>query len=378
VTDPNTALLAFPMHGQHKLSNEGYRTRDGHLIEWFGRKLSNQGSVDVVSRPEPRVLAPARRHSASSIAANTTPRSTYSWRLPSLKDRQRWWADSVSAYHRALPDGDLAPFVVWNPFVALSSAWKRMVDSGQPLAFDLLDDWTIHYAFQGVAAEVDRGYRILFDNATFVSANAEGTADLARRYGRSDVRLLTNGCDPERFRTTSLADGPMTVGYVGKIGKRLDLSLIVAAAAALPQVRFMFAGPILDAEYRRPLSDAPNIELLGDVHYEDVPNLLERFDVGWVPHRVGEGEVGGDVIKTYEYRAAGLPVLSTPVSGASSRGLDAVKVLPASEHIDYLRDLTGKGERVPRVVSQLPPDVSWAGKADVILDHLGLLDSKLA
>ncbi len=45
------ALMAFPMHGQHKLSREGYRTRDGHFIEWFGRLLSDSGSTAVISRP---------------------------------------------------------------------------------------------------------------------------------------------------------------------------------------------------------------------------------------------------------------------------------------------------------------------------------------
>ena len=297
------ALVAFPMHGQHKLSNEGYRTRDGHLIEWFGRQLRGRGPVKVVSRPEPRVLGPLRRFSHEAVAENTEPVQTSIWKLPSFRDRQRWWVDSLGAYHRAVPSLT-APAITWNPFLSLSSAWPTIIASGQPLAFDLLDDWSVHFAFEGVRAEVDRAYRTLFDAASIVTANAEGTVELARRYGRHDVVLLPNGCDPERFDAASAATGAVTVGYVGKIGRRLDLDLIVGAARTLPHVRFVFAGPILDAEYRRPMESQPNIELLGDVHYDDVPHLLTRFDIGWVPHRVGEGEVGGDVIKTYEYRAA--------------------------------------------------------------------------
>ena len=239
------------------------------------------------------------------------------------------------------------------------------------MAFDLLDDWTIHYAFQGVSQEVDRAYRRLFDHASVVTANAEGTVDLARRFGRDDVVFLPNGCDPERFDATSLAEGATTVGYVGKIGKRLNLELIIEAAKALPQVSFVFAGPVLDAEYRRPMEERSNIKMLGDVHYENVPALLRTFDVGWVPHRVGDGEVGGDVIKTYEYRAAGLPVLSTPVTGAADRGLDAVTVLPAAEQVAWLRDHLSNGSRIERVVTNLPRDVRWEGKAEFILDRLG-------
>lgn len=363
------ALVAFPMHGQHKLSNEGYRTRDGHLIEWFGKKLRSQGPVLVASRPEPRVLAPLRRFSPHSVAENTVPASTFVWKLPSVRDRQQWWVDSLNTYHRPLPDL-AAPVITWNPFLALSSAWPVIVASGVPVAFDLLDDWTIHYAFEGVRSDVLRAYEVLFGHATVVTANAEGTVELARRYGREDVVFLPNGCDPERFDPTSTASGPLTVGYVGKIGKRLDLDLIVESARQLPEVSFVFAGPVLDAEYKKPMEAASNIRMLGDVFYEDVPALLRSFDIGWVPHRVGKGEVGGDVIKTYEYRAAGLPVLTTPVAGASSRGLDAVTVADAADHAAWIGEHARAGARVPRQISTLPNEVRWEGKADYILGRL--------
>lgn len=367
ITTP--ALVAFPMHGQHKLSNEGYRTRDGHLIEWFGRKLREEGPVQVVSRPEPTALAPLRRFSARAVAENTHPVSTLVWKLPNLKDRQRWWVDSLGSYHRAVP-GVHSPVITWNPFLAISSAWPSIVASGEPVAFDLLDDWTIHFAFEGVREEVFRAYEVLFAHASVVTANAEGTVELARRFGRDDVVFLPNGCDPERFDSVSRATGPLTIGYVGKIGKRLDLELILDAARRLPDVLFVFAGPVLDVEYKKPMEATQNIRMLGDVHYDDVPALLTTFDIGWVPHRVGDGEVGGDVIKTYEYRAAGLPVLTTPVAGAASRGLDAVTVATASEHVAWIAEHAEKLQRIERIATPLPNEVRWEGKADYILGRL--------
>ncbi|WP_248240065.1 glycosyltransferase [Microbacterium kunmingense] len=364
-----TGLAAFPMHGQYKLSNEGYRTRDGHLIEWFAKILEreNAGSVSVFSRPEPRLLAPFRTYPAASVARNTHPVDSLSWALPPLRDRQRWWVSSLNAYQRhAAP----TPVVTWNPFLALSNVWPDVVSSGLPVAFDLLDDWTIHYAFAGVRSKVEEAYRELFSHAHVVTANAEGTVELAKRFGRHDVVFLPNGCDPERFDRSPLAVGPITIGYVGKIGKRLDLELIVGTARDLPHVRFVFAGPILDSEYRTPLENVPNIELVGDVHYQDVPRLLQTFDVGWVPHRVGEGEVGGDVIKTYEYRAAGLPTLTTPVQGADRRGLSGVTILPRAEHADAIRRWTNENDRVPRNLSTLPESVRWESKAEEILARL--------
>lgn len=373
------ALLTFPMHGQHKLSTEGYRTRDGHIIEWFGRLLLQNGTVEVLSRPEPRAVSlwrDARRlrtksEKSSHVAENTVPISMHSMRIPHPWDRQRWWVDSLPAYKLpAYPSS--TPVVSWNPFLALSSAWPEIAATNRLIVFDLLDDWTIHYAFKTVSRDVHKAYERLFARADVVTANALGTVELARRFGRTDVEFIPNGCDPERFDTDSSASGATTVGYVGKIGKRLDLDLIVQTARALPDVRFVFAGPILDAEYRAPLEMQKNIEVLGDVHYDDVPQLLRRFDVGWVPHRVGEGEVGGDVIKTYEYRAAGLPVLTTPIEGARERAMEGVEVVPREHHVAAIQRLCLiSGPRIPRQIISIPQETTWKFKAQRLLEFSG-------
>ena len=85
--------------------------------------------------------------------------------------------------------------------------------------------------------------------------------------------------------------------------------LIRSATGLNPGVDFTFAGPALTRESKRQMASMPrNVHYLqGDVIYPHIPDLLQTFDIGWIPHRVGQGEVGGDAIKLYEYRAAGLP-----------------------------------------------------------------------
>ncbi len=366
--DTKVALLAFPMHGQHKLSREGYRTRDGHLIEWFGRLLSELGSTAVISRPEPHLTGASIRAKNLEVASNTVALNSFTWALPRISDRQAWWVDSLRKYPRLGAELDVADAVVWNPFVALSASWNDLSAGGRTIVFDLLDDWTVHFAFEGIADKVQDAYEVMFARADHVTANSEATADLARRFGRSDVHLVLNGCDPERFSGTPTVEGPVTVGYVGKIGRRLDLELICNTAQQMPDLNFVFAGPILDREYRKPLGDIDNITLLGDVHYERVPELLTTFDIGWVPHRVGRGEVGGDVIKTYEYRAAGLPVLTTPVLGTGDRKLDdGVFVVNAADQRDWLARAT-EARRPVRIPADIPDPVTWRYKAQFILD----------
>lgn len=333
--------------------------------------MEPRGPVVVFSRPEPWFRRRSIRRSECEVAENTMSYDTYSWRIPNPTNRQKWWVDSLRDYPHLDSELDGVGALLWNPFVALSSSWDSLSRPPRPILFDLLDDWTRHYAFKAVAGEVDSAYRVLFERADVVTANSEETAALAVRFGRSDVHLVLNGCEPSRFAQVSRASGALTIGYVGKIGRRLDLDLICATVEGVPDVRFVFAGPILDAEYRKPLRRLANLDLLGDVHYRDVPALLESFDVGWVPHRVGDGEVGGDVIKTYEYRAAGLPVLTTPVLGARSRPLDrGVIVLDAARHSKWLIDKAASGARVKRIPSTIPPEVRWSFKAQYLLDLL--------
>jgi glycosyltransferase involved in cell wall biosynthesis len=366
------SVLAYPLHGQGKLLSEGYRTRDGHFIEWLGRHLEDRGPVGVVSRPEP-VFRKVTMRSSRPVAENTLDLSTFVWRVPKITNRREWWSRSVALYPDLPATAATTPAMVWNPFVALAPAAKNPFRQCSTVVLDLLDDWTVHYAFAPIRAQVEAAYAAAFASASHVVTNAEGTLELAHRFGRTDAVLLPNGCDPERFATDSIASGPLTVGYVGKIGKRLDLELITTVATRLPDVSFDFAGPVLDREYRAPLERLPNVRLLGDVHYADLPELLRTFDVGWVPHRVGAGEVGGDVIKTYEYRAAGLPVLSTPVTGASSRGLDEVHVrTTADEHEKWITGHRARGPRVSRRLSPIAESVMWRHKSASLLPLLGL------
>ncbi|WP_285187474.1 glycosyltransferase [Rhodococcus sp. MEB041] len=369
MTEPLDSIAGFPMHGSRKMIEEGFRTRDGHLLEWFSKILGQRSTVNVYSRPEPSVtrLADSRRKHLSDIHANMLEQPSYSGRLPKLSNRQHWWVKSANSYRSLDSVSPESPAIIWNPFVAVSNIKNDVFNGRRVVIVDLLDDWTTHFAFAGIREETEHAYKVLFDSADHVTTNAEGTLSLAHRFGRTDAEMILNGVDSTRFTPTHSASGPLTVGYVGKIGNRVDYALVVETARALPGVKFVVAGPILDSAYKDLSRKAANITLTGDVHYDDMPSLLETFDIGWVPHNVGQGEVGGDVIKTYEYRAAGLPVLTTPVAGAGARGLQHVKVLDRSEHAAYLQDLASNYNRIQRIPESINVDMEWKSKAEHIL-----------
>jgi glycosyltransferase involved in cell wall biosynthesis len=260
--------------------------------------------------------------------------------------------------------------VVWNPMIGLR---PDLENARGKIHFDLLDDWTVHQAFRRIHDSVDEAYSRLFQAADSVSANSEGTLELARRFGRDDTVLMPNGCDPHRFSSRHLGQKKITVGYIGKIGLRLDGDLIGRAVRALPNVEFVFAGPVLEKSVLAYFEKEPNVRMLGDVHYSDIPALLETFDIGWVPHGVESGQVGGDAIKIYEYRAAGLPVLTTPIIGTIERPMNGVIVAPEDIQVEYLKKMIGNHERIKRLPAIIPDDLTWKSKATHILKELNYI-----
>lgn len=363
-------INVYPMHGYWKMMAEGFRTRDGHVLEWLS--MQSPHTVNVYSRPEPIGFRSfkTRRLVSSGPLPNTRDLGREVLRIPNPFDSKAWWVKSAQYYREPESEG---PAIVWNPLAVLSSRLQRHWEAaGHPIHLDLLDDWTVHHAFKSISSQVDEAYSAIMRLATSVTANSEGTMDLARRYGREDAILLPNGCDPARFDGKNLAEGPVTIGYIGKIGKRLDTGLIAMVAEEFPNVRFVFAGPILEGEVGREIAKIKNVEMIGDQNYSRVPELLQKFDIGWVPHGVETGQVGGDAIKIYEYRAAGLPVVTTPIIGTRERPMHGVYVADSSEQIEVIRDLISGGTRVERVPSVLPRSVTWEFKTAKIAELIGI------
>jgi len=100
--------------------------------------------------------------------------------------------------------------------------------------------------------------------------------------------------------------------YVGSLREWFDFDLVGQLAEQLPDVSFVLVGPERPA--RRRLASRPNLHLLGERPYRDVPSYLAAADVGLIPFdRARYGALVDHVnpLKLYEYMAAGLPVVAT-------------------------------------------------------------------
>lgn len=318
---------------------EGLRTRDHHILEW----LANGGIADevlVVDRPvsiaerivrrkgwhiegeeivvrgrQPRQARLTREHHGLFVLDQSAPALV----SPLLKRRGWWWdafedASTISAIEWASTRaGPFDACIAWTPTVV--PALKAL---GLPFVFDSLDNWLIHPAYAPWRAQTETAYEWLAHNARSLVVAAPASRKVFERW-RDDVEVVPNGVDVEHFtephpRPADMPDPPV-VGYAGKIGGRMDSELVAAVAAAMPETNFVMVGPVLDRRAIEPASGRSNVTFLGDRHYARLPAYVQAFDIAWIPHRVGEGETGGDLIKRYEYWAAGKQVLSTRIDG---------------------------------------------------------------
>lgn len=139
---------------------------------------------------------------------------------------------------------------------------------------------------------------------------------------RGKLQLVRNGLTPPTDADAEAAHpgatGRTVFGYVGSISTWFDWDAVVELAARHPQDTVRLIGPCDRAPRHLP----PNVELLPAIAQHRVYAALREFSVGLIPFKVNDLTEFVDPVKYYEYRALGLPVLSTRFGEMRLRGAD--------------------------------------------------------
>jgi glycosyltransferase involved in cell wall biosynthesis len=161
--------------------------------------------------------------------------------------------------------------------------------------------------------------------ADLVLASAPALAARLRQIS-TNVIDAPNVADTELF-AGALTPGPLDAGmaalppprivFTGAIVSiKLDMALIAELARLRPRWAFALVGPIGPGD---PLTNVslleaePNIHLLGARSYAQLPAVLRAADAGLIPYARNELTESIFPMKVYEYLAAGLPVVATPL-----------------------------------------------------------------
>lgn len=104
--------------------------------------------------------------------------------------------------------------------------------------------------------------------------------------------------------------GPI-IGYLGTIERRIDYDLVQKIITANPDKFFVFAGPIDYGYVPKSIFEFPNIRFVGTISYEEVPQMINSFDVAIIPFKKDAVSQTIFPIKLFEYLNEGKPVVMT-------------------------------------------------------------------
>jgi glycosyltransferase involved in cell wall biosynthesis len=177
--------------------------------------------------------------------------------------------------------------------------------------------------------------------ADLVLASAPSLAERMRRLSNNvlyapnvaDTELFSRALDPGAL-DPALAQLPEPrILFTGAIVSiKLDFGLIVELARLRPQWSFALVGPVGlgdPATDVSALTAEPNIHLLGPRSYEQLPGVLRGGQAGLIPYTRNELTESIFPMKVYEYLAAGLPVVATPLPALT--GLADVALAPDAQ-----------------------------------------------
>jgi GT2 family glycosyltransferase/glycosyltransferase involved in cell wall biosynthesis len=207
--------------------------------------------------------------------------------------------------HQAAVIVDL-PF--WEP---LAQELRRRF--GWKLVYDCMDE---HAGFSTNTDEMLEHEDSLLRSSDLVITTARVLTEKAKEANDS-VLVLPNAGEFEHFARAERHEffdtlsGPV-VGYYGAISDWFDDAMIVDAARARPGWNFVLIGST-DAHDVSALEALPNVHLLGEKPYRELPRWLHGFDVACIPFKDNELTRATNPVKFFEYLSSGKPVVSVPL-----------------------------------------------------------------
>lgn len=301
---------------------------------------------------------------------------------PSAQSRLWLWQDTKWLPRRLAPGWDAA----WARRIVRQAGGLRlrtpvlwvndprgslvMRATGWPTLYDITDDWVV------ADRPAREQARILAQEADLLRAAdtvVVCSPELMRRKSGAAGRLylVGNAVDMDLYQNTGprpkdLPSGQIAL-YAGTVHPdRVDLLLLEAVADQLkhrtagPTATLVLVGPCLLPQSRlRELGDS-GVVILGPRPAADIPAYLKHADVLLVPHVETDFTASLDPIKAYEYRAAGTPVVSTPVAGFVDVVDPLVTVCSAEDFPATVLDVLERPKILPRAQGDVP---TWDERA---------------
>jgi glycosyltransferase involved in cell wall biosynthesis len=162
----------------------------------------------------------------------------------------------------------------------------------------------------------------ILEECHLLIAVSDGVAESFIDYSRFNGKIITvpNGCDYKFYAPDSLnalfpVVSEQVVFYQGNIFDKLDYELLMELAKRMSTWQFVFCGKIIFNEPAwKSLCAMPNVKYIGLLSPEEIRAQAYRSTVGIIPFIESEWLIERSLpLKTFEYLASGLPVVSVPI-----------------------------------------------------------------
>jgi glycosyltransferase involved in cell wall biosynthesis len=164
-------------------------------------------------------------------------------------------------------------------------------------------------------------------------------------HENSNVHYMSNVVDLEHFINAHYVNADHDavskiskprLCYVGALSDyKIDFELVYVIANKRQDWSWVFIGEEREGQkshWFSKLRKLNNVICLGKIKYEELPKFLGCMDVGLLPTLVNDYTKSMFPMKYYEYLAAGLPVVSTPIEFAKELGIE---LLVGGNYIEF-------------------------------------------
>jgi glycosyltransferase involved in cell wall biosynthesis len=271
------------------------------------------------------------------------------------------------------------PDVVWH-YAPMAMAFARHL-TPRVRVYDCMDELS---AFKNAPPMLPVMERRLFGAADLVFTGGQSLYE-AKRTRHPRVHAFPSSIDVAHFGRARGAGnaGPADqaripgprLGFFGVVDERMDTALLAETARLRPDWQFIMIGPVVKID-PADLPRLPNLHWLGSKPYAELPEYIAGWDVGLMPFAICEATRYISPTKTPEFLAAGVPVVSTPITDVvrpyGENGLVAIartaeEVVAQAEAL-MSADRAAWLARVDAHLANMSWDRTWAAMAGLIGD----------
>jgi glycosyltransferase involved in cell wall biosynthesis len=276
--------------------------------------------------------------------------------------------------HFMLSHGSSSPWVwTYHPFM---QGAIHGIACG-PLVYHCVDDLS---AVPGIDAEkFNAEEQSLLKQCDIVFVTSQALQDKCQPFNAA-THYFPNVVDSEHFGNArapgdlpaDLACIPSPrIAYIGALSDfKVDFELIYCAAIARPQWHWILIGEEREGQRSEQVSRFKalnNVHLMGYKPYADLPNYLRGMNVGSLPTLINDYTKFMFPMKYFEYLAAGVPVVSTPLDFTKQHQQGLKIAHDTAGFISAIDEQLRRGKLTDAEVSSYVGENTWRARLEKMI-----------